>query len=154
MPEECRNIYKTARRAAGLTQEAAAEKLGIGETSIRAYESGARIPPSEVVELMVICYNAQHLAYQHLRESNDLIGRVVPPLEERSILELAVRIFNRVKVLEQKGSLERLMTIAEDNVIDDDERPEFFSIVADVREIVRSGMEMEVYFPNTSGDGA
>ncbi len=27
MPEDCRNIYKTYRKAAGFTQEAAAERL-------------------------------------------------------------------------------------------------------------------------------
>ena len=29
MPEDCRNIYKICRKAAGFTQEAAAERLGI-----------------------------------------------------------------------------------------------------------------------------
>lgn len=37
MPEESMNIYKTARRAAGITQEAAAEQLGISVESVRAY---------------------------------------------------------------------------------------------------------------------
>lgn len=45
MPAEYRNIYKTARRAAGMTQEAAAERLGISVESVRAYETGQRIPP-------------------------------------------------------------------------------------------------------------
>ena len=36
MPEESMNIYKTARRAAGITQEAAAEQLGISVESVRA----------------------------------------------------------------------------------------------------------------------
>lgn len=46
MPAEYRNIYKTARRAAGMTQEAAAERLGISVESVRAYETGQRIPPT------------------------------------------------------------------------------------------------------------
>ena len=29
MPDDCRNIYKTCRKAAGFTQEAAAERLGV-----------------------------------------------------------------------------------------------------------------------------
>ena len=66
MPEEYRNIYKNARRAAGYTQETAAEQLGLSVESVRAYETGQRIPPNDVVEQMVICYNAQRLAYQHL----------------------------------------------------------------------------------------
>ena len=143
MPGENRNIYKTSRRAAGLTQEAAAERLGISVESVRAYETGQRLPPNDVVELMVILYNAQHLAYQHLRETNALYGRLVPPLEERSLIEAAVRIYNRVRRFTQQHSLERLMEIAEDNVIDDEERPEFLAIMADVREILQSALELQ-----------
>lgn len=150
MSEEYRNIYKTARLAAGYTQESATERLGISVESLRCYETDQRIPPNEVVELMVICYNAQHLAYQHLRESNCIAKRIVPSLEERSILEVSVRIFNRLKSLEKKRSIERLMDIAEDNIIDDDERPEFMAIVAELRDIIQSGLELAVYSP---GDG-
>ncbi|WP_195278930.1 helix-turn-helix transcriptional regulator [Clostridium sp. J1101437_171009_A5] len=142
MPGDNRNIYKTSRHAAGLTQEAAAERLGISVESVRAYETGQRLPPNDVVELMVILYNAQHLAYQHLRETNALYGRIVPPLEERSLIEAAVRIYNRVGRFTQQHSLERLMEIAEDNVIDDEERPEFMAIVAELRDIVQSVLEI------------
>ena len=145
MPEEYRNIYKTARRAAGLTQEAAAEKLGISVESLRAYETDQRIPPNDVVELMVICYNAQHLAYQHLRETNSLMERVVPQLEQRSVLEVAVRIYNRLNRFTQQHKLDELMQIAEDGRIDDDERKVFDEIMDDLREIVKSGLELEVF---------
>ena len=145
MPEEYRNIYKTARRAAGLTQEAAAEKLGISVESLRAYETDLRIPPNDVVELMVICYNAQHLAYQHLRETNSLMERVVPQLEQRSVLEVAVRIYNRLNRFTQQHKLDELMQIAEDGRIDDDERKVFDEIMGDLREIVKSGLELEVF---------
>ena len=145
MPEEYRNIYKTARRAAGLTQEAAAEKLGISVESLRAYETDQRIPPNDVVELMVICYNAQHLAYQHLRETNSLMERVVPQLEQRSVLEVAVRIYNRLNRFTQQHKLDELMQIAEDGRIDDDERKVFDEIMGDLQEIVKSGLELEVF---------
>ena len=52
MPEEYRNIYKICRKSAGFTQEAAAERLGISVESLRAYETGQRVPPDEVVETM------------------------------------------------------------------------------------------------------
>ena len=34
MPDDCRNIYKICRKSAGLTQEAAAERLGISVESL------------------------------------------------------------------------------------------------------------------------
>ena len=148
MQSEYRNIYKTARRAAGITQESASERLGICPESLRAYEGGQRIPPNDVVEQMCICYNAQHLAYQHLHETNALTARVIPPLSERSLLEAAVRIHNRMaKFAEQRG-VDRLLAIAEDGRIDESERPEFDAILADLREIVQSGMELDVFCNN------
>lgn len=145
MSEECRNIYKNARRAAGFTQEAAAEQLGVSVESVRAYETGQRVPPNDVVEQMVICYNAQRLAYQHLHETNVLMARVVPELEPRSILEVAVRIYNRLNQFQNGHGLDRLMAIAEDGQIDQNERLEFDDIMEDLREIVKSGLELEVY---------
>ncbi len=56
MPEDYSNIYKIARRAAGYTQEAAAEQLNISIESVRAYETYQRTPPADVVERMVVCF--------------------------------------------------------------------------------------------------
>ena len=145
MSEGCRNIYKTARRSAGLTQDAAAERLAISVESLRAYETGQRVPPNDVVEQMVICYNTQYLAYQHLHETNTLMARVVPQLEQRSVLEAVVRIYNRMHRFEATHGVERLMAIAEDGEIDQTERVEFEAILEDLREIVKSGLELEVY---------
>ena len=43
------NIYQTARKSAGLTQEAAAERLAVSLTSLRAYEGGERVPAGDVL---------------------------------------------------------------------------------------------------------
>ena len=142
MPEEYRNIYKTSRKAAGLTQEAAAERLGISVESLRAYEGGQRIPPNEVVELMVILYNAQHLAYQHLRETNAMYGRVVPEVPQCSVLEASARLTNRIYAFADSHADRRLMRMAEDNVIDPVERPEFDAILEELQEIVEAALAL------------
>ena len=142
MPEEYRNIYKTCRRAAGLTQESAAERLGISVESLRAYEGGQRIPPNEVVELMVILYNAQHLAYQHLRETNAMYGRVVPEVPQCSVLEASARLTNRIYAFADSHADRRLMRMAEDNVIDPVERPEFDAILEELQEIVEAALAL------------
>lgn len=145
MQNDTRNIYKIARRAAGYTQEAAAEMMNLSVESLRAYETGRRIPAGDVVLQMVICYNAQRLAVQHLQETNILFNSVVPRLEERSMLEVAVRIYNRLRSFQEDNRLERLLAIAEDGVIDDQERPEFEAIIADLRQIIQSGLELDVF---------
>ena len=60
-------------------------------------------------------------------------------------MELALRIYNRLRRFAKEGSVDRLLDIAEDGRIDQEERPEFDAILADLREIVRSGLELEVY---------
>lgn len=45
MPEKYKNIYKAVRLCTNLTQEAAAERIGVSVESIRTYETGRRIPP-------------------------------------------------------------------------------------------------------------
>lgn len=145
MSEISRNIYKTARRAAGYTQEAAAEMMNLSVESLRAYETNRRIPAGDVVLQMVICYNAQRLAVQHLQETSALFNNVIPLLEERTILETAVRIYNRMRRFQDAGRLDQLLAIAEDGVVDEDERSEFYSIVEDLRQIIKSGLELEVF---------
>ena len=142
MPGDYRNIYKTCRMAAGLTQEAAAERLDISVESLRAYETGQRVPPNEVVELMVILYNAQHLAYQHLRETNALYSSVVPEVRPKSVLEASAKLTNRIFTFAESHADRRLLRIAEDNIIDAQERPEFDAIMEDLQEIVEAALEL------------
>lgn len=153
MPEENRNIYQTARRAAGLTQEAAAERLAVSVESLRAYENDYRVVPNDVVSRMVEIYDKQYLAYQHLRQTTDLMARVVPELEERSLLELAVRIAVRVERLAGSGGARRLLEIFEDSAISPEEQADFDRLWPDLREIIRAGLELDILCREERSDG-
>lgn len=142
MPEEYRNIYKTSRKAAGFTQEAAAERLGISVESLRAYETGQRVPPDDVVELMSVLYNALHLIVQHVREKNAMYSRVVPEVPQCSVLEASARLTNRIYAFADSHADRRLMRMAEDNVIDPVERPEFDAILEELQEIVEAALAL------------
>lgn len=143
MPEGYRNIYKVAREARGLTQEAAAEKLGISDSSIRAYETGQRVPPNDVVDLMVIAYDSQLLGIQHLRASAEMARSIVPDVRDCSVLEASARLINRIYDFADSHSDRRLMRIAEDNIIDESERPEFDAILSDIQEIVEAALAVK-----------
>ena len=160
MPEEFRNIYKAARRAAGITQERAAELLCISVRSLADYETGQRIPPGDVIDRMSTIYDNVALGIQHIRETNRLMARVVPELEERSLREVTMRIYNRMIRFYRAHKLDRLLEIAEDDQIDEAERPEHDEIISELREIIQSGLELDVFFgeknktPPTTGPGA
>lgn len=142
MPEETRNIYKTCRKAAGLTQEAAAERLGISVESLRAYETGQRVPPDEVVEAMSDLYNTLHLIVRHVRERNAMYSRVVPDVPNVGVLKASARLTNRIFEFAESHADKRLMRIAEDDVIDSTERAEFDAILKDLQEIVAAALAL------------
>ena len=57
-------------------------------------------------------------------------------------------VFNTLREAILRGDLEpgeRLMEIAEDDRIDETERAEFDLIMLDIREIIKSGLEMDVF---------
>lgn len=137
------NIYKTARLKSGKTQEAAAEALGISVESLKAYERYARIPPSPVVDGMCIIYDAIYLAYQHNRISSGDI-KVVPEIEPVSLERATIALIRRVLAFADKHRDRDLMAIAEDGVIDDEERPLFEAIVTELDELIKSAMELKI----------
>ena len=142
MPEEYRNIYKIARRNAGITQEAAAEQLGISVESVRAYETGQRIPPNHVVSRMVICYDAQRLAVQHVNLYDELASSIIPVIQPRTLMESVVRLCNRLTRFSKNHSVERLLEIAEDGQIDEEERAEYDAILSELKGLIQCGMEL------------
>ena len=144
MPEEYRNIYKVARHSAGLTQEAAAERLALSVESIRAYETGQRLPHNSIVARMAVVYNNLMLGYEHCRSTDDLMASIIPHLEQRTLMEIVVRLFNRMKRLDEKGSVSRLLEIAEDGKIDPSEQSEYSDIVKDIGELIQAGLELQL----------
>ena len=68
-------------------------------------------------------------------------------------METVLRLFNRLKRIDREGSVEQLLEMAEDGQITEDERQAFDAIVADLREIVRSGLELEVYCREVADHG-
>ena len=71
-------------------------------------------PPGDIVERMVVCYQALPLAYQHLRATGGLISYVVPELELRGVLETAVRVYLLLNRFAGSHTVDRLLEIAED----------------------------------------
>ena len=138
------NIYKTARLRKGITQETAAEALGISTDSVRSYENGYRVPPTDIVEMMCMLYDTPHLAAQHLREGSGLGAMLVPDVEGRTLQAGAIRLVNRVLAFADKHRDRDLLMIAEDGIIDEGERPLINEIVRELEEIRASATEVQL----------
>ena len=106
---------------------------------------GGGFPPGDVVERMVLCYHAPALAYRHLQETGGLISYVVPELESRSALESAVRVYLLLTRFAKSQAVDRLLEIAEGGV-SQREQAEFNQITADLRELARPCLELDVFW--------
>lgn len=130
MEQRCPNLYKRARLSTGMSQERAAEMLGLSPESLKQYEGGHRVPPDDVVARMVDVYRLPWLALEH-SQATDRLG-VLPDVEPRPLPMASIALRNRLH--DATGRLDALLRIAEDGIIDDTERPEFDDIVSELRE--------------------
>lgn len=141
MSQEYRNIYQIPRESAGITQEKAAELIDISVESIRAYESGKRIPPDKVVIRMIEIYGMQYLAYQHLKTSAEVGQAYLPDIDLKdlpsAILRLQKEVSDFLKVRDD------LIDITCDGVISDDEMPRYKQILKELDDITAAIMAVK-----------
>lgn len=76
-----KNYYKICRETAGLTQEAASERLHIASRSLSDYERDKVIPDDEIVMKMVKIYNSKMLGWWHLRNNSPLAKECLPEFQ-------------------------------------------------------------------------
>lgn len=146
MSGEYPNLYQKARKTTCLTQEQAAERLGLSTESLKQYELGKRVPPDAVVHRMVDLYGTAWLALEH-RKATDTLG-VLPELEIKSLPMASLSLRNRFCAA--AGNLDELLLIAEDGVIDDTERTKFDSIVEEMRDLMAAICQL-IYAPEADG---
>lgn len=134
------NIYQSARQAAGITQERAAERIGKSVESVRAYESDARLPDDDTVVLMADVYGAQYLAYQHLQKSS-LGQKIMPEIEPKDLPEAILKVLKEVNdLLECRNDL---IKIGCDGVITAEEQIRFNEILREFDDVKRALIAFE-----------
>lgn len=144
MYEEYRNIYKAARESAGLTQERAAEALGISVESIRVYETDRRVPPNAVVSRMSDLYHSQFLIVQHVRNADDLAREFLPEPRRIPMPQASIRFTRLMRDFVGNGRIDTLLYFAEDGMIDAAERPIFEAIMSEWAEIEQAWYEFKM----------
>ncbi|MBN1039050.1 XRE family transcriptional regulator [Clostridium botulinum] len=141
MVQEYRNIYQIARESTGLTQEKACELLDVSVDSVRAYEGGKRVPPDRVVIKMIEIYNAQYLAYQHLKTSAEVGQKYLPNIEIKELplamLKLQKEVSDFIKLKDE------MIEITCDGIIDDEEKPRWAKIMKELDDVVEAIMALK-----------
>ena len=142
MQNDCTNIYQSARKIAGLTQERAAELLGLSPRSLADYESGLRLPPNDVADRMVTAYNSQLLAVQHLRNSTQIARDLLPDVKEMALPEAVLTLVDAVYSFADDRLDRELIDIARDGVISADERERFDHVIDKIRAITAAAIAL------------
>jgi transcriptional regulator with XRE-family HTH domain len=73
--------YKTSRTTAGMTQEAAAELLGVAPRTLSDYENDRARVPDDIVASMADVYKSPLLAWWHLK-NHSVLGKYLPDVSE------------------------------------------------------------------------
>lgn len=87
MEKKSRNIYETARRAAGMTQERWSEAIGVSVDSVRLYESGRGMPSDDIVVRMADVSGMQSLCVTYLRDKSTVAAMLLPQISERTFAQ-------------------------------------------------------------------
>lgn len=136
----CGNIYKNARRVAGLTQEQAAEMLFISVRSVAEYEAGRIIPPDDVVCRMIELYRARHLAYLHLKNSSEVGRRYLPDLDIVDLPRSVLRLQKEVKDVTDINP--DIVDVACDGIIGEHEHHIWMRVEKELTEMVSAGLSV------------
>ena len=98
--------------------------------------------PDDIAYQMVVLYDSQLLAVQHLRLVSHVAAKILPPVTVLDLPRAAIRIINLVRKFAERHRERELLDIAEDGVISPEERPLFDQIMAELQELVRAIMEL------------
>ena len=138
------NMYGRYRRSSGMTQEKAAELLGVSPGTVKGWEAGAFLPPDNKVLMMVDVYQAPTLAIEHLRSRSAMAAELLPEVEQRSLPEAALGLLAAIREFEVNESDLELMKIAADGKVSGDEKKRYGFIMSKLMDIVDSAMELRM----------
>ena len=114
------------------------------EVAAARIEGGEQLPPDDIAYSMVMLYDSQYLAVQHLRRASQLAASILPPVEQITLQTATIRLYNSFARWADKRRDRQLMEIAEDGLIDDDERPIFEEIVRELGDLVKDFYELRL----------
>ena len=143
MRENDMTIYATCRKVAGMTQERAAELLGVATRTLAAWESGERPVPELRVADMVDLYGTPYLAMQHLRLYSALGPQVLPEVERVPLAQAVCQLLSQIRAIDKARAGDRLLQIAADGRVDEMEATEYELLMAELEPLISAVMAIK-----------
>lgn len=141
--------YEARKRAAEYddrlsSREGAADRLGMSVSSVADAELGlTKCMPVDKAVLMADLYNAPHLLNYYCLHECPIGCRQSLSDEVLGIDRVTVKLLKSLKVDELDGIKEKLIDIAADGVISEDEKPEMRSILNYLDELSKTISELK-----------
>jgi len=150
--KENKSIYQITREERGLTREAAAEIMpGFSPERIEKIENERIQIRPEDVKIMAEAYKAPGLC-KHYCSQECLIGRGrTPKVESKALVQIVVETLNGVNRINQYK--DRLLEIAEDGAISEDEAEDFGEIKATLDRLQVSVSTLQLWLEEKMASG-
>ena len=154
MDRDCRkldeNPYRDCRKQAAIyndainSMERAAELLRVSVSTLSNYELGVTVPPVDIIIVMADLYRAPQLKTMYCK-NECLIGRCMPiAVDAGSIENIVIRIIKRFKESRIEGLKDKLIGIAEDGKVSEEETKKLNEICQELDEMVKTVWELKL----------
>jgi transcriptional regulator with XRE-family HTH domain len=143
MSKGCENRYKVCRTAAGITQERAAELLGVASRTMSDYENGHARVPDDIVATMAEIYKSPLLAWWHLQQTS-ILGKYLPDIVmPQTHGDMAFQLILAKDDLEP--TVKTIKSIMANGRIDDHEQGDFNESMEMVRKVNAKLLSVIIY---------
>lgn len=137
------SLYARYRRAKGLTQEHAAELLGVAVRTLQAWERGESTPPNARVLAMCDIYGQPSLAIEHLRMCDIIAYDVLPPVKAAPVAQAVCQLVSAMRRVEALHAGDRLLEIAADGKVDEMEKADFDQLLIELEPVMAAVLALK-----------
>ncbi|MBQ6550367.1 MAG: helix-turn-helix domain-containing protein [Lachnospiraceae bacterium] len=146
-----KNIYQLSREGQGLTREAAGEAMVyISDDRIEKIESGKSLPHPEEIITMSECYKNAALCNYYCANECPIGEKYVPELELKDLQSITLEVLNSLNRLQKKK--DRLIEIAVDGVVHEDEQDDFRDIMKELQSMSASASTLRLWLEQAAWD--
>ena len=138
------NPIQKARIRRGLTQEGLAERTGYSADSIRAWESGVRMPSLEALEILQRELRAPWLTGRFLRIQTEALAPILPDFEvDKPLAEAAAQYISCILAWTDGRFDRHLLAMIADGRIDETEKADYRAIMEMAEQTAKAYLELK-----------
>lgn len=141
MRDKFTELLVESRHIAGLTQEAAAERICISRRALANYESGGT-PADDVMVRIIEVYDDYRIGYAYLAERTRTGQMILPDIQLMGVAAGAITLHIQMGKMER--AYEKLETICADDIISREELPSYCRCMNELDNLIAAAVGMKI----------